>query len=279
MEASGKKSSLAVIKVGGDILLDEEQKTGLGDNIRSLIEQGWQVIVLHGGGPQLSDMQARRGIEPRKIGGRRITSKEDLQLVKQVLCGEVNVDLVASLQSQGVNALGCHGASGQIIQAVKRPPRIVSGSGPEPIDFGEVGDVVSVNRSLLHNLTDIGLVPVIASLGISGEGDIFNINADTTVVKIARQLPADLLIFVTGIGGIYQDIKDPGSRFASLNQTLAKQYIDRGVIVDGMIPKVEEALSLLESGVDAIVIVDTRKPEAFSSIARGESSYGTRIIA
>ena len=279
MEASGKKSSLAVIKVGGDILLDEEQKTGLGDNIRSLIEQGWQVIVLHGGGPQLSDMQARRGIEPRKVGGRRITSKEDLQLVKQVLCGEVNVDLVASLQSQGVNALGCHGASGQIIQAVKRPPRIVSGSGPEPIDFGEVGDVVSVNRSLLHNLTDIGLVPVIASLGISGEGDIFNINADTTVVKIARQLPADLLIFVTGIGGIYQDIKDPGSRFASLNQVLAKQYIDRGVIVDGMIPKVEEALSLLESGVDAIVIVDTRKPEAFSSIARGESSYGTRIIA
>jgi acetylglutamate kinase len=269
--------ALAVIKVGGDILLDDVQRAGLAKNIMGLIEQNWQVVVLHGGGPQLSLMQSRCGIEPRKVAGRRITSAEDLMLVKQVLCGQVNVDLVSILQAQGVNAFGCHGASGKLIQAEKRPPIIVSGGGSEPIDFGEVGDVMSINTEVLNSLLAADLVPVIASLGINDSGDIFNINADTTVVQIAREMSAQLLIFVTGIGGIFHDIKNPASRFTQLDSTAARKHIDSGVIVDGMIPKVEEALSLLESGVDTIAIVDTRMPLAFASIASGNTSYGTLI--
>lgn len=271
------KRSLAVIKVGGDILLDDVQRTGLAKNIMGLIEQNWQVVILHGGGPQLSAMQSRCGIEPRKVAGRRITSKEDLVLVKQVLCGQVNVNLVSILQAQGVNAFGCHGASGKLIQAEKRPPTVVSGGGLEPIDFGEVGDVTSINTEVLNSLLAADLVPVIASLGINDNGDIFNINADTTVVQIAREMSAQLLIFVTGIGGIFQDIKNPASRFAQLDSAAARKHIDSGVIVDGMIPKVEEALSLLESGVDTIAIVDTRMSLAFTSIASGNTNYGTLI--
>jgi acetylglutamate kinase len=268
---------LAVIKVGGDILLDEIQRSGLAKNIIGLLNENWRVVVLHGGGPQLSAMQSRCGIEPRKVAGRRITSQEDLVLVKQVLCGQVNVDIVSLMQAHGVNAFGCHGASGKLIQANKRPPIKVSGGGSEPIDFGEVGDVTLINTELLSSLLSADLVPVIASLGINTNGDVFNINADTTVVQIARQMSAELLVFVTGIGGIFHDIKDPASRFTELDETTARQHIDNGIIVEGMIPKVEEALSLLTSGVGTVAIVDTRDPSAFASIAKGNADYGTLI--
>ena len=268
---------LAVIKVGGDILLDEIQRSGLAKNIIGLLNENWRVVVLHGGGPQLSAMQSRCGIEPRKVAGRRITSEEDLVLVKQVLCGEVNVDLVSLMHAHGVNAFGCHGASGKLIQANKRPPIKVSGGGAETIDFGEVGDVTLINTELLSSLLSADLVPVIASLGINANGDVFNINADTTVVQIARQMSAELLVFVTGIGGIFHDIKDPASRFTELDETTARQHIDNGIIVEGMIPKVEEALSLITSGVGTVAIVDTRDPSAFASIAKGNADYGTLI--
>ena len=268
---------LAVVKVGGDILLDDSQRPGLVNNILGLISDNWNVVVLHGGGSQVSAMQSRCGIEPRKVAGRRITSGDDLELVKQVLCGQVNVDLVSVMQAQGVNAFGCHGASGKLIEAQRRPPTIVSGGGPEPIDFGEVGDVTTINTQLLERLLAEDLVPVIASIGMNDSGEVFNINADTTVVQIAKQMSAQLLIFVTGIGGIYKDIDNPQSRFGHLDATEAREYIDSGIIVGGMIPKVEEALLLIESGMDTIAIVDANDPLAFISIARGETDYGALI--
>ena len=271
------RKPLAVIKVGGDILLDKIQRSGLAQNILGLINGNWSVLVLHGGGPQLSAMQSRCGIEPRKVAGRRITSKDDLVLVKQVLCGQVNVDLVSLMQAQGVNAFGCHGASGKLIQAKRRPPIRVSGGGPDAIDFGEVGDVTGINTDVLESLLAADLVPIIASLGIDPSGAVFNINADTTVVQIAGAMSAELLIFVTGIGGIFRDIKDPASRFGDLDSVAAKKHIDSGVIVGGMIPKVEEALTLLESGVGTIAIVDAGQPTAFASIASGHTEFGTLI--
>ena len=270
---------LAVIKVGGDILLDESQRTGITTNILQLIEKNWHVVVLHGGGPQVSAMQSRCGIQPRKVAGRRITSKEDLVLVKQVLCGQVNVDLVSLLQAQGANAFGCHGASGKLIVAEKRPPIRLSDGSCDPVDFGEVGDVTEINTGLLRSLLAADQIPVIASLGINHNGEIYNINADTTVVQIARNMSAKLLIFVTSIGGIFKDISDPTSRFANLNTVTAQQHINNGIIVGGMIPKVEEALSLLESGVDTIAIADVRNAEVFNSIIDGKNSYGTLITA
>jgi len=277
MTRNPENAPLAVIKVGGDVLLDETQKHGLVANVKGLVGKGWRVVLLHGGGPQVSNLQERLGIPVNKIAGRRVTSVDDLVVVKQALCGQVNVDLVSILVAQGVDAFGCHGASGQIILAKRRPPIVISGGGPKPIDFGEVGDVETINTKVLKTLLDNDLVPVIASLGVSKEGQIFNINADTTVVQIARKMSAELLIFVTGVGAIYENIKDPTSRLATLNEESAKHLIECGVIVDGMIPKVEEALSLLKSGVDAIAIVDTRNSNAFAEVASGSDLFGTRI--
>ncbi len=132
---------LAVVKIGGDVLLDPREREGLVDNISELHQQGWDIVLLHGGGPQVNQLQETYGLKTNKISGRRVTSKEDLKVVKQAIAGEVNTDLVSLLAAAALPAFGCHGASGLIIEATKRPPIKVSGQGEQLIDFGEVGDV------------------------------------------------------------------------------------------------------------------------------------------
>lgn len=269
---------IAVIKVGGDVLLDQQEREGLAQNIADLRSHGWQVVLLHGGGPQVNDLQAKYGLIPNKVAGRRITSGEDLVVVKQAIAGEVNVNLTSELIKAGLPAFGCHGASGQLIQAEKRPPVVVTGAGPDPIDFGEVGDVTGINSELLKGLLALDVIPVIATLGVTEQGRIFNINADTTVVQIARELKANLLLLTTGVGAVFKDLKQPETRIKQVNREQAKSLIDEGVIQGGMIPKVEEAMKLLSEGVNSIAIVSGRNPGAFISVANGTGESGTRIV-
>ncbi len=270
---------IAVVKVGGDVLQGQVERDGIAANVKDLVDAGWRVIVLHGGGPQTNLLQEKHGLTPNKVAGRRITSEADLLVVKQAICGEVNVELMQELQHIGVNAFACNGASGKIVTAVKRPPRVMSGAGDEPIDFGEVGDVVSVNGELLNQLTELGLVPVIATLGVEADsGRVFNINADTTVVQIARALKADLLLLTTAVGAIYRDLNKPETRIANINEQQSRELIQEGVIQGGMIPKVEEALSVLADGVKNIAIVGPQIKGAFIDVAKGEGNKGTKIF-
>ena len=272
-----KRKPIAVIKVGGDMVIDASDRLGLAANIQDLLSAGWQCVVLHGAGPQLSLLQNTHGLVPNKVDGRRITKQEDLVVVKQALCGEVNVDLVAGLIAGGVAAFGCHGASGLLIEAAKRPPVDLGGRGV--IDFGEVGDVVDVNVNLIHLLLDAGQVPVIASLGVDANGRIFNINADTTVAAVAKALKAKLLILSTKVGGVFKDIDDPSSRISEVTQSSAKALIQNGIITDGMVPKVEEALALLEHGVGSVAITNASQSGGFLALASGDDSIGTRIVS
>ncbi len=267
---------IAVVKVGGDMLLERQDRRGLARNIHDLVENGWSCVLLHGGGPQLNALQELHGLTPRKIDGRRITGEEDLKVVKQALCGEVNVDLVSALLAERVPAFGCHGASGVLIEAEKRPPMDFATKGF--IDFGEVGDVVSINTDLIMTLLNAGQVPVIASLGVNRGGRVFNINADTTVSAIAKALEAKLLILSTRVGGIFKDIKDPKTRVDSINAQTANELISQGVITDGMIPKVEESMALLDQGVGEIVIMNASTSGAFLSASRGGDEFGTRFV-
>jgi len=269
---------IAVVKVGGDVLQGELERSGIAANVKDLIEAHWRVVILHGGGPQVNELQEKHNLVPNKVAGRRITSKADLLVVKQAICGEVNVSLAQELQHAGINAFACNGASGKLITAVKRPPRVISGAGDKPIDFGEVGDVVAVNRDLLNNLTELGLVPVIATLGVEEHsGRVFNINADTTVVQIAKTLKADLLLLTTAVGAIYRDLSKPETRLAQINVEQAKALISEGVIQGGMIPKVEEAISVLNDGVKNIAIVGPQINGAFLDVATGKGDKGTNI--
>jgi acetylglutamate kinase len=268
----------AVVKVGGDVLLDASELDGLCTNVGELVAAGWHVVVLHGGGPQVDRLQELHGLVPNKVGGRRITSLADLAVVKQAICGEVNVDLVSALLARGLKAFGLSGASGRLIRAVKRPPRVVSGAGADPIDFGEVGDVEGIDGELLGGLLRLGLVPVIATLGAGADGRIFNINGDTTVVQVAKTLAADILLLTTRVGGIYLDLADPSSRVKLISASEARSMIAEGVIAGGMIPKVEEALSVLgPDGVKGIAVVGGRDAGAFVAVATGSGEHGTRI--
>lgn len=275
-----KKRPIAVVKVGGEVLLDEAEKRGLARNVKQLIDGGFDVAVLHGGGPQVSRLQERLGLVPKKVGGRRVTSPEDLVVVEQAICGEVNVALTCALLEEGVSAFGCHGASGRLVRADKRPAKVVPGGGDAPVDFGEVGDVVGVDARLILGLFDLALIPVIATLGVSSEGGrAFNINADTTATRLAQALGADVLLLVTKVGGVFRDLADPGSRFDHLSAERARALIAEGVIEGGMIPKVEEALEVLSEGVSSIAIVGAQEVGAFLKVARGEGGTGTRITA
>lgn len=258
------------------MLLNSDDRNGFASNVVDLVHAGWSCVILHGGGPQLNALQETVGLNPTKIEGRRVTSNADLNVVKQALCGEVNVDLVASLIANGINAFGCHGASGKLIQATKRPPMTFAGYGE--VDMGEVGDVAAINGTLLNILLDAELVPVVASLGVSDDGRVFNINADTTVAAIAAELGADLLILSTMIGGIFEDIKQAESRISEVSPASAKQLIQEQIITDGMIPKVKEALSLLEQGVGTIAIANASQKGGFLALSKGDNSFGTRLI-
>lgn len=271
---------IVVVKVGGDILLDDEERQGLGTNIRQLVDAGHPVIVLHGGGPQVSALQEKLGMTPKKVGGRRVTSTEDLRVVQQAICGEVNVALTSTLLQAGVRAFGCHGASGEMVQATKRPPKVVAEGGDEPVDFGEVGDVVHIDAELIRGLLDLSLVPVVATLGVTpGQGRVFNINADTTATRLAQALGAGALLLVTKIGGVYRELSKPETRYERLDAAEARSLIEAGIIAGGMIPKVEEAIEVLEQGVSAIAVVGAREPDSFLSVVRNEGAFGTRIAA
>ena len=279
-----------VVKVGGDVIEDASERHGLGGNVRDLLDEGWQVSILHGGGPQVSRLQNRLGLSPQKIGGRRVTRPEDLEAVQMALCGQTNVALTTALLDAGVDALGLHGASGRLIQAHKRPPRKVSGGGNEPVDFGCVGDVAHIRATLLDDLCGLGLVPTIATLGVDSPGQeekrkgadaparTFNINADTTSVRLAQAWNAGLLLLTTRVGGIFRDLENPESRIQEIQAHQARDLIRDGVIAGGMIPKVEEALEVLGRGVGAIAIVNASQPGAFAAIARGDPAVGTRIL-
>ncbi len=268
-----------VVKIGGDVLENEARRQGLLGNVLGLLNGGHQLIIVHGGGPQMNALQEALGRTPHKVGGRRVTSKEDLILVHQAICGEVNVALCSLLLDGGVPAFGCHGASGRLIGAVKRPPTVVSGGPAEPVDFGEVGDVADINGVLLEGLLKMQVVPVIATLGVeAGSGRTYNINADTTAVRVAQAVGADALLLTTGIGAIFRDIDDPSSRIEEVTEAEARQLIVDGVIVGGMIPKVEEALEVLGKGVKSIAICDPQDKASFLAAIRGDAARGTRIL-
>lgn len=272
-------SKRVLIKVGGDVLLDEAQFNGLVANIKSLHDEGWQIILLHGGGPQVNQLLTKLQIMPKKVSGRRITSQDDLRHVIHAIAGEVNVELTNLLLTAGLPALGIHGAS-DIVQATKRPPVKVTGV-EGLVDFGAVGDVQSVNEQLLSNLLDIDIIPVIATLARDTEGNIYNINADTTAVAIAEAMQADLLVMVTAIGGIYRDINDPDSRINEIDRTHATELIKQGIIRDGMIAKVEEALGVIEGGVGQVIITSMANINNMTTLIKSPKKYamGTRIIA
>jgi acetylglutamate kinase len=267
---------LFLVKVGGEVVADHAHLHALANNVCELKDTGRPVVVVHGGGPQVSALQEKLGQVVRKVAGQRVTSEDDVFAVTASLAGTVNVGLCAALVTAGVPAFGCHGASGGMIACHKRPAREVPGHGV--VDYGEVGDVDAVDVGGLRALLGAGYVPVVATLGIErATGRVLNVNGDTAAAATAAALGADVVILVTAVGGVFRDRHDPTTRLAELTVAQARAFIADGTIVDGMIPKVFEAITLLERGVGAVVIASAAAPGTFTAIAAGGSSVGTRL--
>lgn len=270
--------AVVVVKIGGEVIAGPELPHVARD-VAAFAARGDRVVVVHGGGPQATELSKRLGIETRQVGGRRITDAATLDVMKMVLAGKLNVDLCAALGATGVRAVGLHGASALAVEAVRRPPRVVSGGGPEPIDFGHVGDVTGFNRDLLDTLLAAGYVPVIACLGADAGGNVYNINADIVGNQLAGALAADHLFLVTSAPGVLRDVKDPASRLPLLSAEQARAAIADGTVTGGMIPKLEEAIAVLGTGVRAIHIVGKLGAGDLLREADHPGTTGTTLVA
>ena len=275
--------TVAVLKVGGELVSDPAGLSAVLRDVADLAASGWRIALCHGGGPQATALQERLGLPSRKVGGRRITDEATLQVMKCVLAGEVSVDLVAAAAAAGVRAVGICGVSAGLVSARRRPPAVVSGGGAEPVDFGLVGDVVAIRTDLIEHLWVGGFTPVISTLGIDPEPQgptcpVYNINADTVASALAAALGADHLFALTNVPGVLRDRADPGSRIPRLTAADARAAIAAGVIVGGMIPKVEEALDNLARGIGAVHILGVGEG-ALVAEARAPGSRGTVLVA
>lgn len=274
----------AMIKLGGEVVADGPALAAVLTDVRALLDSGWRLLVCHGGGPQAGALQERLGVPTIKVGGRRVTDEATLRIMKQVLAGEVSVDVVAAAVAAGVPAVGVSGVSCGVVTAHRRPPVKVSGGGDEPVDFGLVGDIEEIRPALLLHLWAGGYVPVLNSLGIDGgppgapAWQVYNINADTVASAVAAALRVDHLFLVTGIGGVMRDKDDPSTRIPVLHASEARQAIADGTVVGGMIPKLEEALDNLRHGIGAVHIIGPG-PGGLEQAARAPGSQGTALLA
>lgn len=262
-----------VVKIGGD-LIAPEKLGGVAEGVRALRAAGVRLLLVHGGGPQANALTRRLGLEPRQVGGRRITDDSVLQVVKQAIAGEAGTDLAAGMRAAGLPVLSLSGVSCGLVDAVKRPPRHIPGGPPEPVDLGHVGDVVGVDVALFERLSDAGVVPALASLGGDARGGVYNINADTFAMSVAVELRAAGLFLISNVPGVLQDPADPATRIPRITPADADRLIAEGIVTGGMIAKVQEALEGVRRGIGAVHVCGS-SPGAFLAEARTPGSSGT----
>ncbi len=269
-----------VIKYGGSAMVEESLRESFAKDVVLLRYVGIKVVVVHGGGPQISSTLERLGIKPHFVGGMRKTDEETMHVVEMVLSGDINKDIVALINTHSgkdVYAVGLSGRDGWLIRAKKiDQERYFRELGLEPPeeDIGYVGEVVDVNTDLLHTLMERGYIPVIAPVGVGEGGTAYNINADVAASEIAMRLKAQKVIFMTDTEGVKD--KD-GKLIPTLTKEETLRLIKEGIIRGGMIPKVRSALKALEEGVKKVHIIDGRKAHALLLEVFTDEGIGTEI--
>lgn len=270
-------SRLVVVKLGGEVVQGPFMPVIAAD-VADMRAAGTPVVIVHGGGPQATELQKKLGQTPKIVGGRRVTDADTLEVMKMIVAGKMNVDACSALVAAGARPVGLHGASGGAVLATRRPPMLVTGGGDEPVDFGFVGDVIGVNHELVALLTGAGYVPVLACLGADTEGGVYNINADAVANQVAIRLDAGALVLVTDVPGVMRDIKDPSSRIGTMTVAEGEQAIRDGIVTKGMIPKLEESFAAIKQGVHAVHIVGHLEKGDLARAVRSPGAVGTVLL-
>src|ERR687885_66320 len=236
------KGKTFVVKLSGKVTESHENLASLAEELALLHQVGIRVCVVHGGGKQLTELAALLGVEQTIIEGRRVTDDATLDMAKMIFAGKINTDILAALRNSGIHAVGLSGVDGNIVHAVRRPPKEIVNQATgarEQVDFGHVGDIIEIDDRLLRVLLNEDYLPVVSSLGADAEGRVFNINADTIAAEIAVRLQAEKLILLSDVDGIYLKRDDPASKLSRLAGRDIERLIGDGVATGGMIPKLQ----------------------------------------
>ena len=274
------KGKTFVVKFSGKVTEDKENLASLAEELALLHQVGIRLCVIHGGGKQLTELAERLGVAQTVINGRRVTNDETLELAKMIFAGKINTEILAVLRQLGVEAVGLSGVDGNIVQAMRRPPKMILNSETgknETVDFGHVGDVLEINVRLLDVLLEQNYLPVISSLGADDEGQIFNINADTIAAEIAVRLKAEKLVLLSDVNGIYLDPNKAETKISHLSIAQAEELINSGTVSGGMIPKLQNITSLLKRGVKSAHVISGTTRNALLSEVFTVSGTGTMI--
>ena len=260
-------NKIIVVKYGGNAMINDELKDAVMGDIVLLSLIGIKVVLVHGGGPEITEMFTRVGKKTEFVNGLRVTDKDSVELVQMVLAGKINKNLVNLIQNKGGKSIGLCGIDGHMIKAEMLDEKL-----------GYVGEITSVNVDPIHDLLEKGYIPVISTVGCDDEGNTYNINADTAAARIAGALGAESLISMTDIEGILRDKNDPSTLISKVYASEAPQLIREGVISGGMIPKVNCSIEAIRRGVKKVFIIDGRIPHAILLETRTDEGIGTMFL-
>lgn len=257
---------VVVVKYGGNAIGDDEAVAGFAQDVALMRSVGMRIVVVHGGGPQIGDLMSRLGKVPEFRQGLRVTDADTLDIARMVLVGKVNRDIVSAINVHGPLAVGLSGEDAGLITASARSP-----------ELGFVGDVASVNASIVERLLAEELIPVVATIGSDTEGQAYNINADTAAGAIAEALAAEKLVYLTDIEGLRRDVADPSSLLSSVSTADLDGMLADGSVVAGMIPKVTSCVRAVRGGVGHAHILDGRAPHALLLEVFTHHGVGTMV--
>ena len=261
-------NKIVVVKYGGNAMINEERKMQVMEDIVLLSLIGVKVVLVHGGGPEISDTLKKIGKQSEFIDGLRVTDKETVEVVQMVLVGKVNKTLVNLLEVNGGKAMGISGMDGHMIEAEMKDERL-----------GYVGKITKVNVEPIMDLLEKGYIPVVSTIGCDMKGNVYNINADTAASQIAGAIHAESLISMTDIAGILRDKEDPATLIPMIDIWDAAKLYGEGVISGGMIPKVECCIDAVRLGVKKVFILDGRIPHAILIEMLTDEGAGTMVVA
>ena len=268
-----------VIKYGGNAMINEELKQKVMEDVSLLKYVGMRPVIVHGGGPDITQFLKKVGKQSAFVSGLRVTDEETVEIAEMVLDGKVNSDIVNMLNCRGVKAVGLSGKDAGLIKASKKLATVYDEAGKQAnVDIGYVGQVAAIDTSILDTLLDNGYIPVIAPIGVGDDGESYNINADYVAAEIAGALKVEKLLLLTDTEGVYKDFEDKDTFISTLTVAEAKDYIKTGIISGGMILKIEACLKSIESGTNKVHIIDGRQPHSIILELLTSSGIGTQVI-
>ena len=272
------KGKVFVLKAGGDAFVSAGSTRVLMEQVGILQSVGIRVVVVHGGGPQSTELAGALGVSSKFVDGRRVTDQRSLEVATMVLNGQINTRILAGCRDLGIAAVGISGVDAGLVKAHRRPPVAASDDSDETVDYGFVGDIDEVDVGILQRQLDDDLVPVVSPLSADDTGTLLNINADTVAAAIAEALRAEKLILATGVPGILATVDDPSQVFPYLDLPGIRTLRRKNMLSDGMLPKADAIESALGGGVPRVHVISYKQPDSLLMEVFTNEGVGTLVI-